>query len=95
MEPPRRSVGQTCASKSLLIGCCARYEVVAKCVAVRTHPSLEASFFRRLNRGAHVEMFEWDATRSSLDLNGFQWFSMDFNGFQSISSPLYAQDGEE
>ncbi|CAE7335690.1 TEX14, partial [Symbiodinium pilosum] len=39
------------------------YEVVANFVAVRTLPSLQAPFLRRLKKGARVEMFEWDKTR--------------------------------
>lgn len=49
--PPRRlNVGQM-------------YQVIAKFVAVRSGPSLEAPFLRRLNQGAKVEMFEWDSSR--------------------------------
>jgi len=49
-EPKKLDVSQT-------------YEVVANFVAVRTGPSLEAPFLRRLARGARVEMFEWDSSR--------------------------------
>lgn len=50
--PPRRlNVGQM-------------YRVIAKFVAVRSSPSIEAPFLRRLNNGAKVEMFEWDSSRS-------------------------------
>lgn len=49
--PPRRlNVGQM-------------YQVIAKFVAVRSAPSLEAPFLRRLTEGARVEMFEWDSSR--------------------------------
>eukprot|EP00913_Durusdinium_trenchii_P012105 g11368.t1 len=40
------------------------YRVIAKFVAVRSSPSIEAPFLRRLNNGAKVEMFEWDSSRS-------------------------------
>lgn len=49
--PPRRiDVGQM-------------YQVLAKFVAVRSAPTMEAPFLRRFNEGAKVEMFEWDSTR--------------------------------
>lgn len=62
--------GSPCGSPCGTIPAAPRYRVVAKFVAVRLAPSLEAAFLRRLNQGTKVEMFEWDSSRRSSDGNG-------------------------
>ncbi|CAK9021225.1 unnamed protein product [Durusdinium trenchii] len=73
--PPRRlNVGQM-------------YRVIAKFVAVRSSPSIEAPFLRRLNNGAKVEMFEWDSSRSLvLRTVHLMWRRSPNRGYQKLSA---------